>query len=382
MLYGWVVGFAALGFVVFALALGGWLYREIALGLLIAGSAAALFWWRKDSRGLRLAHDLATESRQLFAAQPLLCAFVLAAVCFSMLGAIVWSVAPEIRTDALIYQLAVPQAYVRHHGLVNLPGNFRSYWVGLANMPSTLGLLLTGQPLPQLFVLFQGGLLAWQGLVLFGRLGDARTGLVAAGLIATTPYLLRLESTAMTDVPAAVLAFGAVSAAARWWSDRRSGWLTLCGVLAGCAVSARANTGFVILPALAVVVWGLFAREGRWAALRSGLTRIVLPAAIAASPWLALRWYWTGSPVFPLLERSVPERSLGSRQRSAGLGHVWAWLWSRRFLEAPLGSHRRERRICGDGGASAAPTVWLCSSPFPCFCCSSPGKSDNAGCHC
>ena len=174
--------------------------------------------------------------RRLFAAQPVLSAFVLAAVCLSMLGAIVWSVAPEIRTDALIYQLAVPQAYVGHHGLVNLPGNFRSYWVGLANMSSTLGLLLTGQPLPQLFVLFQGVLLAWQGLVLFARLGGARAGWVAAGLIATTPYLLRLESTAMTDVPAAVLAFGAVSAATRWWSDRRLGWLTIFGLLAGSAV--------------------------------------------------------------------------------------------------------------------------------------------------
>ena len=115
-----------------------------------------------DRRGARLAHGLATESRQLFAAQPLLAAFVLAAVCLSMLGAIV-SVAPEIRTDALIYQLAVPQAYVRHHGLVNLPGNFRSYWVGLANMPSTLGLLLTGLPLPQLWCSSRVGCLPGRG---------------------------------------------------------------------------------------------------------------------------------------------------------------------------------------------------------------------------
>jgi 4-amino-4-deoxy-L-arabinose transferase-like glycosyltransferase len=217
---------------------------------------AALVWWRRHNRGVWLARDLATDYRRLFAAQPVLSAFVLAAVCLSMLGAIVWSVAPEIRTDALIYQLAVPQAYVDHHGLVNLPGNFRSYWVGLANMPSTLGLLLTGQPLPQFFMLFQGVLLVWQGLVLFARLGGARAGLVATGLIATTPYLLRLESTAMTDVPAAVLAFGAVSAATRWWSDRRHGWLTLCGLLAGSALATQANTAFVMLPALGVVGWG------------------------------------------------------------------------------------------------------------------------------
>ena len=219
VLYGWIIGFAAVGFGGFVLALGGWLYREVALGPLVAGSAAALVWWSRRGRGAWLARGLATECRRLFAAEPVLSAFVLCAVCLSMLGAIVWSVAPEIRTDALVYQLAVPQTYVDHHGLVNLPGNFRSYWVGLANLPSTLGLLLTGQPLPQLFVVFQGVLLAWQGLVLFGRLGGARAGLLAAGFIATTPYLLRLESTSMTDVPAAVLTFGALSAATRWGSD-------------------------------------------------------------------------------------------------------------------------------------------------------------------
>jgi hypothetical protein len=126
VLYGWIVGFAAIGFAVFALALGGWLYRDVALGCLIAGSMAALVWWRRHNRGVWLARDLATDYRRLFAAQPVLSAFVLAAVCLSLLGAIVWSVAPEIRTDSLIYQLAVPQAYVDHHGLVNLPGNVLS----------------------------------------------------------------------------------------------------------------------------------------------------------------------------------------------------------------------------------------------------------------
>lgn len=303
-LYAWLVGFAAVGFAVFGIALGGWLYREVALGLLVAASAAAVVWWGRRARGARLAHGLAAEWRGLFGAQPVPSACVVAAVCVSMLGTIVWSVAPEIRTDALVYQLAVPRAYVDRHGLVNLPGNFRSYWVGLANMPSTLGLLLAGQPLPQLFVLFQGVLLAWQGLVLFAWLGGARAGLLAAGLIATTPYLLRLESTTMTDVPAAVLAFGAVSAATRWWGDRRRGWLTIFGVLAGSAISARGNTAFVLLPALVVVGWGLFRWERDRAA--SGLARLLAPMAATASPWLLLRWHWTGNPVFPLLNERFP----------------------------------------------------------------------------
>jgi hypothetical protein len=127
VLYGWIVGFAAIGFVVFALALGGMALPGCRAGVSHRRQhGGARLVAQTHNRGVWLARDLATDYRRLFAAQPVLSAFVLAAVCLSLLGAIVWSVAPEIRTDSLIYQLAVPQAYVDHHGLVNLPGNVLS----------------------------------------------------------------------------------------------------------------------------------------------------------------------------------------------------------------------------------------------------------------
>jgi hypothetical protein len=248
-------------------------------------------------------------------------------ICFPLLmGAPVfllnflWAVAPEIQYDANNYHLAVPRIYLSNSGFVNLPYFFHSYFFRLVEMLFTLGLALQG-PATAKFMSFVFGLVAACCVFVLGRLAfDTRTGVWAAALFYTTPIVNWLSSTASTDIAVAMFLTAALIAFLRFRESQECvGWLYATALLAGATIATKIDGAFGLLPLFAVVVW------------QRPKSKTVMVCALllltVALPWYAMTFYWTGNPVFPLLNGlfkspiwAIENRVMNARDFGIGTG--------------------------------------------------------------
>lgn len=118
------------------------------------------------------------------------------------------------------------------------------------------------------------------------RLAGARWGLATGVLVGLDPWMLALESFALTEAPMAALVVVAMALVASGWSSGLRGGLALGAVLA-CAVLVR-PAGQVLLPflALAATLGALRTEQGWPRALRTAIGVTVGIAALLG-PWIA-----------------------------------------------------------------------------------------------
>jgi hypothetical protein len=216
-------------------------------------------------------------------------------------GGLLWALAPAIHYDSLVYHLGVTTLYVRQHGIIEVPEEFRSYWAHNAEMLYTLGLSLAGQPVP--------GLLHWTastlaaGFVYLGgrRLAGVRTGLLAAALFFTMPMVTWLAGTTYVDLFPTVYVAAMLYAFYVWTQAENDAWLTLSGVVAGLAMSIKLTAGLELLPLSLSLLGAAVLRYGWSLRTLQVLLRFSLPVVILFAPWLIRDAVWTGNPVFPYL---------------------------------------------------------------------------------
>lgn len=119
--------------------------------------------------------------------------------------------------------------------------------------------------------------------LLAARMWGRGAGLIAAGLAAVYVPLITVGSSLMSEPLFVVFMLAALLAALEHRrSAHRYRYAVLAGALAGLAILTRAN-GMVLLPALAVAVWGPPPRLGR-AALRAPAV-LVAVGVLTVAPW-------------------------------------------------------------------------------------------------
>lgn len=211
--------------------------------------------------------------------------------------------------------------------------------------------------------------LAILGIFVLGReLYDSGTGLLAAGLLAASPFALLMGASFMAHVPELWAALWCMAVLAR---ARTSGsWRTtvLAGCLGGCAFAIRPGTAVALLtPAVAWFLWP--ARRRPW--------RRLLSLAIGFMPWLLALGVYNALAFggglrfgYALVE---PDRygSLGAVLTSPGVAlgqrlpwyvrnlnrSLWGWPWGDLLILVPLVWPRRDRRGEGMLLACAASNV-------------------------
>jgi 4-amino-4-deoxy-L-arabinose transferase-like glycosyltransferase len=288
--YALVIGLTALGAGSFLLALGHLLYPAVLIGVVLA--LAAVGAARIVRRVLQ---------RQPFgpaAVEPLTVLAIALVLSFAPLALI-----PSIPHDSVVYHLALPEEYLRHHALVSYPYNLN------ANMPHYVEMLFApamagGGVVAATLLSYQFSLLILLGFVsLAARLEMAATaGLLCLIYLASPAVRWHIPLTYIEPALGCVLLF-ALGLFLRWREEQRRPQLLACCWLVGWAMGCKYTIWYMAagLP-LGILLVMLAQRRP----LRERARGLILPAAMVAAPvvpWLVRQWVVTGDPLFPNLYR-------------------------------------------------------------------------------
>jgi hypothetical protein len=223
--------------------------------------------------------------------------FLAAGLAYSFLGTTV----PEVFYDALVYHLAVPQAYLASGRMVDLPYNHYSYLPLFVSMLYYWALAAGGMYAAKIFAFFLG-LCLLAALVAGGRFfKDWGSGLVAAALFLGAPLVLLLFWECNSDGGAAFYLALSILSFAQW---RRRGadarrWLYLSGLMGGLALASKYTTAIGV----ACLAFAAFVATSR-AGLRRRLGTLMLYAALMMAPllpWWVRNGVYAGNPFYPYL---------------------------------------------------------------------------------
>ena len=135
--------------------------------------------------------------------------------------------------------LASAKIYVAQHRLVPTPYLDSKCIRNYVQLLFSLGLLFLDEIAAQLtqFLMF---LILVCALFSFGqREFSRRAGLWAAAIFVGNPFILYLASNAYIDIGVTLYLTLSLYALAVWFSERRRGWLLLCGAFCGFAVGTK-----------------------------------------------------------------------------------------------------------------------------------------------
>ncbi len=299
------LGWGALMVLTFLLGVIGLYQRSVFYALLVVLSSWGAFSYFKDTTTPRKLLKISSCFRAFvvgidFADALTLFLFVLLAA-----GSFFWALAPAVRYDALGYHLAAPMRYLDAGRMLELPESFQTYSAHYGEMLYTLALGLGEQPLPTLLNFSAGLLLAAQTYFIGRRLGNHRTGLIAALILYSLPIIGIESATAYTDIFVAVFVTAALQAFLLWRDQPNNRWLLLKGIFSGLALGTKLNAFFLLLP---FWVWAFITktqnsqRKTKIQTLCSSCLRVLLlglPALLLWLPWLLRDFIWTGNPIFP-----------------------------------------------------------------------------------
>ena len=295
-LFGYALGLGLLAYGMLVLGLARGLYPAAGFGLLLALAAGGVKQHHAMAReigaavrgGIRLS-PLGWGTMALFT--------VFAAL--SLLG--VWTPPTLAREwDSLAYHLADPKLYLRAYRIYPLPWESHSNFAFTAEMWYTYGMMLGGVPLAKLFH-FSCGAGACLATYAFGvRFLSPRIGLLAAGLLGTTPLVLWEAGTAYADLAPTFFGTLTLLAVGAGVSRRDDKWLTLGAVLMGLTLSTKATSVVTLaLLALGLLVWRLGMLKQPPLKAVGALALWCGLALIVGSPWYVKSTVNTGNPIYP-----------------------------------------------------------------------------------
>ncbi len=295
-----LLGLVAVALLTMALAFAGGIYPAtgwIIVGVIVLGSAKT--WpslWQTVSAfrpnfGKFFDKDQTDQGFQGFSVLILVVLVVLA---------LVLALAPPVKTDALVYHLAIPKAYLEHHGIVNLPNNMYSFFPLLFEMVFLFAMTFGVESLPALCGLGMAFLLLMGLGVYFRQYLSPRLAWFVPVLFFSTPTFFEISASAYIDLALAGFMFFTFYAWDRWRETRLPFWFFYMAVCAAAAWATKL-TGLIVLP---LVVLGIALEGKKDNNPARVLKHIVIFSGIIflfMVPWWIRNYLYTGNPFLPLL---------------------------------------------------------------------------------
>jgi hypothetical protein len=209
---------------------------------------------------------------------------------------------PAVGKDALIYHLAVPKLFLKHHGLYFVPGNIFSHYPLGGEMLYVLGLALRGEVLAK-GIHFIMALCILLGMWQFMRHHISATLFIPLALLIfyTIPSVFVTSHRAYNDLTVSFYTLLAVYAFVNWFARGQNVWLMLCGAFCGLAMSTKYTALFLPFLGGLGVLWAC--RHHKLSA-QSALRLLLAYLActfIVGSPFYIKNWMMTGNPFYPFM---------------------------------------------------------------------------------
>ncbi len=209
------------------------------------------------------------------------------------------ALAPPVKTDALVYHLAIPKKYFELHGIVNLPNNMYSFFPMLFSMVYLFAMSFEVESLPALLGLGAGFLLL-AGLSLYYKNHlKGKFYLLVPVLFFCIPTFWEISASAYIDIPLAALIFFAFYAWDRWVSTDQKGWFYLM-IIFGASALATKLTAVIVLP---LIIFGIAWKGKSHQDPKKVLFQIGIFAGIVIvfmGPWWMRNYFYSGNPFTPL----------------------------------------------------------------------------------
>lgn len=206
------------------------------------------------------------------------------------------ALAPAFATDALVYHLAVPKAFLEAGGIINLANNVYSFYPQHMEMLYLFALALGTDHLAQLTGLGIVFLLLIALHQYYQQKGSAKYALLVPVLFLSTPAFFTVAYSAHVDLQTAAYGFMAFYAWENWRNRKQTGWFYLMTVFVGAALATKL-TAVIALP---LALLGVTLQDKTSAKKVLGQCFILaLGALLFILPWWGRNYFFTGNPLAP-----------------------------------------------------------------------------------
>lgn len=248
----------------------------------------------KDSSGI----IKAVKWGQVFSGPPWFNWAPLSALAILIFFGLTLAQLPPTGADALVYHLAVPKAYLEHHGLVYLPNNIYAFFPMQTEMLYLLGLALSGGVLAQWIGLGQVFLLLLALAIYYRKNYGGRYAAWAPVLLFSVPTFILISASAYVDMQAAAFAFLAFYSWDLWRTRGERGWFRLMVIFTGAALATKLTMMILVPLAVLGIIFHAYDHKNMKQALQDVLY-LVLGVLIIISPWWGRNWFYAGNPFAP-----------------------------------------------------------------------------------
>ena len=292
------IGLAIISYAVFFLGLSigfkGIYFKGVALALLV-------LWYKEIIRAIREAAsslgELAGE-RDCCTFTTLLWILLLVSVIFN----IFFNYAPPTENDELIYHLNLPQKYLLHGKIFNIPEDPLSYFfltLNLLYIPlMAIKGVLAAKLLSVTFGIFDMALVYMLTRTFIGE----RYALLAAVLFYTTPLSIGLSGIGKIDAGVtfyALLALWSFLKYSRVTFEAENTWFVLFGVCSGILTASKITGPFFVAALTIMLVAVLIAKKKGVSGTVKTVIIYGLTTMLFVSPWLIKNMLWAGNPLYP-----------------------------------------------------------------------------------
>jgi len=208
---------------------------------------------------------------------------------------------PNFTTDALVYHLAAPKAFLTAGQFISLPDNVYSFFPLPFEMLYLLGLGLGGETLAQLISWLSLALMAYALFVHCNKHSAPQYSFFAASLFVSVPTVFQYGASTYVDIASALFVFMTFYAWENWRTHKSNCRLALFCIYAGFAVAIKL-TCFIILPLVFLAIVYENKQSNNLNRLSLQLLLFFLTTLFIFLPWWAKNFYFAeGNPFVPFL---------------------------------------------------------------------------------